>query len=387
MKSVIFNIHDVALLITIFQCLLFAGLLLTQQKGRRTSNCLLAVFLLCNAAIPLDNLINFGEMFKQIIIDFSPHLFYLFGLAYWLESVFLLFYVRTLIYKDYQFQKHHLLYFLPFVLYTIHQSNEWFFLSAETKIAQLTSYNEADIPGSVFGINLFRESFRAVCGALCLLELKRYHKHIKNEFSDIEVVDLTWLKILIIGFLTLYIFAIFTSIGFTANIAAGVAIDYELIGLTSNYSAMLLISFLIYFSLGFTSMFKGIDTEIVKPSSDKHPVDLAQIEKITQYMQSHKPYLNHLLTLENLASQLNMSARQLSQNINRHFKQNFFEYINGYRIEESKRLLTSKEHEKTTMLDIMDLAGFNSKATFNTFFKKLSGATPTQYRKDYLQQH
>ncbi|MGJ8690855.1 MAG: helix-turn-helix domain-containing protein [Thalassotalea sp.] len=382
MKSVIFNTHDVVLLITIFQCILFALFLLTLKKGRRQSNVLLAIFLLANAAIPLDNLINFGEMFRQIIIEFSPHLFYVFGLAYWLEPVVLLFYVRTLIYKDYQFKKQHLVYLLPLLVYFIHESNQWYFLDGETKIAYLTGYSLADAPDYIFGINFFRECFRALCGILCLIELRRYHQHIKNEFSDIEAIDLTWLKVLIFGFLVIYVFAIFVTIGFTINFTLGINIDYELIGLTSNYAVLLLISFLVYFSLGFTSMFKGIDTKIGKPASDKNPIDLAQIEKITHYMSTEKPYLYHLLTLDNLATQLNMSARQLSQNINRHFKQNFFEFINSYRIEESKQLLTSEKHAKSTMLDIMDLAGFNSKATFNTMFKKLVNVTPTQYRKE-----
>ena len=101
-------------------------------------------------------------------------------------------------------------------------------------------------------------------------------------------------------------------------------------------------------------------------------------------MQEHKPYLNHLLTLDNLATQIFMPPRQLSQVINRHFKQNFFEFINSYRIEEAKILLTKEENAKVTMLEIMDQAGFNSKATFNTFFKKLVSLTPTQYRKTQL---
>ena len=216
---------------------------------------------------------------------------------------------------------------------------------------------------------------------MCLIELRRYHQHIKNEFSEIESIDLTWLKVLIIGFLTIYVFAIIVTIGFTINFTLGINIDYELIGLISNWSALFLIIFLIYFSLGFTTIFKGIDTDVIK-AIDKNPVNLAQIKVITAHMENHKPFLNHLLTLDNLAKQLNMSTRQLSQNINRHFEQNFFEFINSYRIEESKRLLVMGDHKKSTMLDIMDLAGFNSKATFNTFFKKIVGSTPTQFRKE-----
>lgn len=385
MKSILFNAHDVVLLITIFQCLLFAVFLLTLKKGKRQSNVLLAIFLLTNAAIPLDNLINFGEMFRLIAIDFSPHIFYVFGLAYWVEPVVLLFYVRTLIYKDYHFKKQHLIYLLPFLAYLLHESNAWYFLDAETKIAYLTGNSiGGGEPSYIFGINFFRECFRTFCGVLCLIELRRYHQHIKNEFSDIEAIDLTWLKVLIFGFLIVYVLAIVVTISWTINQVLSITVDYEFIGLTVNYTLLLLISFLIYFSLGFTSMFKGIDTTITEATStvDKNPIDLSQIEKITDYMTAEKPFLNHLLTLENLAKQLNMSARQLSQNINRHFKQNFFEFINSYRIEESKNLLTMPEHKKSTMLDIMDLAGFNSKATFNTFFKKIVGSTPTQYRKE-----
>lgn len=384
MKAVIFNIHDVILLITIFQCLLFASFLLLSDKGRKQSNILLAIFLFSNAAIPLDNLINFGEMFRHIIIEFNPHLFYLFGLAYWLEPVVLLFYVRTLIYKNFHFKKQHLLYLLPLVLYTIHQSNEWYLLDTESKIARLTSNNNEQMPNYVFGINLFRECFRAFCGLLCLIELKRYHQHIQNEFSEITTIDLTWLKVLILGFLAIYIVAIITAISFTLSHAVHIPMDYEAIGLTSNWVTLILVSFLIYFSLGFTTMFKGIDTEINEQVA-KNDIDLTQVEHISAHMQNHKPYLNHLLTLDNLAKQLNMSARQLSQIINRHFQQNFFEFINSYRIEESKMLLAQPEHKKATMLDIMDLAGFNSKATFNTFFKKIVGQTPTEYKKQLQQ--
>jgi AraC-like DNA-binding protein len=146
---------------------------------------------------------------------------------------------------------------------------------------------------------------------------------------------------------------------------------------------MLLISFLIFFSLGVSNLFHGIDSSNLV-TAEKHALDERQINSLTLYMQEHKPYLNHLLTLDNLATQTFIPSRQLSQIINRHFEKNFFEFINSYRINESKILLAKKENEKVTMLDIMALAGFNSKATFNTFFKKTVGMTPTQYRKEVL---
>jgi AraC-like DNA-binding protein len=99
-------------------------------------------------------------------------------------------------------------------------------------------------------------------------------------------------------------------------------------------------------------------------------------------MLEKKPFLAHILTLDQLARQLEMPPRALSNTINRHFKQNFFEFVNHYRVEEAKTLLADPEQKTKTMIEVMADSGFNSKATFNTFFKKLVGATPSQYRAD-----
>jgi AraC-like DNA-binding protein len=71
----------------------------------------------------------------------------------------------------------------------------------------------------------------------------------------------------------------------------------------------------------------------------------------------------------------------LSNIINRHFACNFFEFINSYRVEEAKAMLADATLANKSMLDIMLDVGFNSKATFNTLFKKKTGMTPSEYRK------
>lgn len=382
MSLILFNTLDLSLLITIYQCILFALFLLTLKKGKRQSNILLALFLLSYAAIPLDTLINFGAAFRQFAIDFSPNIFYIFGIAYWVEAVLLLFFVRSLIYKNFSLKRNDLWYFLPLFIYLGHEFNGWFMLDTQTKLLSLNGYQLANEPAYTRFINLFRECFRTFCGVLCLIELHRYQKQIKNEFSDIEAIDLTWLKILVIGFLVIRVQAIIITLGLMTSIDLHININYALIGQISNFMVMFLISFLMFYSLGVSTVFKGIETK--GKATEKDPIDLKQVVTIENYMIENKPYLNHLLNLENLSTQLQMPARNLSQIINRHFKQNFFEFINSYRIKESKQLLRQEENRKVTMLDIMDKAGFNSKATFNTFFKKSVGLTPTQYRKEQL---
>ncbi|XQW85834.1 helix-turn-helix domain-containing protein [Thalassotalea piscium] len=387
MKSVLFNTHDLVLIFTIYICLLFALFLVTLKKGKKLSRYLLAAFLVTQAAIPLDNLINFGEAFKTYALGISPNLFYTFGLAYWIEAPLLLLYIRSLVYKNYKLTIKDALYFIPFILFTIYFTHGWLLLDNQVKISSLqgNSFEHTSMTSHI--IHLIRECLRFIFGILCLIELHKYHKQIKNQVAALEDVDLTWLKILVIGFLVIRVNAIFVALAIIFSYEMGIIVDHETLGLTSNYIVMLLITSLVFFSAGYSTIFKGIDEKLVDDAHDDlvAPFDPEQIKQIEDYMKAEKPYLNHLLTLDNLANQLNVSPRHLSSVINRHFEKNFFEYINHFRIEESKALLVSNENRKTTMLDIMDMAGFNSKATFNTFFKKLVGVTPTQYRKDYWQ--
>lgn len=384
MKAVLFNMHDLALLFTVYQCLLFALFLVTLKRGKRKTHLLLAAFLLSQAAIPLDNLINFGEMFRETALQFSPNLFYSFGLAYWVEAPLLLFYIRSLIYKDYQFRRYDMLLLVPFMLYTIYFANNWWLEEEVTKIAALQGDTIANSPFYERAIHLFREIFRVACGVLCLMELSRYQKQLKQQVAETDSVDLTWLKILVLGFLGVRVIGVFTALAIISAYEIGFYIDHEFLGLSSNYVVILIVSGLIFFSAGYSTIFRGIERQATPTTAKEKPkIAPQQVEKITHYMHLNKPYLNHLLTLENLAKQLDISPRILSHIINHHFNKNFFEFINHYRIEESKLLLEAESNRKATMMDIMDAAGFNSKATFNTFFKKLVGTTPTQYRKNF----
>ncbi len=161
-------------------------------------------------------------------------------------------------------------------------------------------------------------------------------------------------------------------------------------GLVGNYTAFLLVSALIFFSLRRSSIFEGVESrESVDKENqnvEKVDVDPILVKRITDHMEENKPYLAKILTLEHLARQLGMPNRTLSTTINRQFKQNFFEFVNHYRVEEAKLQLADPLHKDKTMIDLMADCGFNSKATFNTFFKKLVGRTPSQYREDNLKE-
>ncbi len=98
-----------------------------------------------------------------------------------------------------------------------------------------------------------------------------------------------------------------------------------------------------------------------------------------RWMETQKPYLNPDLTIEELSGQV--PVKVLSQVINESLGQNFFDFVNTYRVEEAKQLLTNARDPKITVLEVMYQAGFNSKSSFNTAFMKIALTTPSAYKK------
>lgn len=103
-------------------------------------------------------------------------------------------------------------------------------------------------------------------------------------------------------------------------------------------------------------------------------------------MLQNKFYTNPEITLDKLAEAVGYPPKKISLTIKQCYQQNFYEYINRYRIAEAKRLLAEQGPAAKSITDIYFEVGFNSKSVFNTFFKRLEGMTPSQYREQLLAQ-
>lgn len=106
--------------------------------------------------------------------------------------------------------------------------------------------------------------------------------------------------------------------------------------------------------------------------------------QLLEFMESEKPYLNVALTIFDIAKELDINNKYISQVINQDLGVNFISFINGYRVEEAQKLLLDPTKGNYTIEGLAEMAGFKSKSTFNTAFKKITGKTPSQYRKEQL---
>lgn len=101
---------------------------------------------------------------------------------------------------------------------------------------------------------------------------------------------------------------------------------------------------------------------------------------LATYMGKSKIYLDPDLSLDGLASKMKMSKHHLTQLLNERIMKNFYNFINEYRIGEA----IDRLNDPALQVNILSLAfdcGFNSRSSFNSYFKKITGHTPSAYRK------
>jgi AraC-like DNA-binding protein len=115
-------------------------------------------------------------------------------------------------------------------------------------------------------------------------------------------------------------------------------------------------------------------------------IQAATIGKLEAIMLAEKPYLDPGFSLPALSKRLGVSTHHLSQILNEELKQSFFDYLGAYRIDEARQLLADQSNGYIKIEEIGQMVGYNSKSAFNTAFRKITGSTPSEYRKKYVGQ-
>lgn len=105
------------------------------------------------------------------------------------------------------------------------------------------------------------------------------------------------------------------------------------------------------------------------------------MHQILEFMEQKKPYLDMGLTQAQFAKETNIPTHHLSEVLTLSFEQNFYNFINFYRIDKAQNLLNHPDYKNYTIEAIAYESGFGSKTSFNRVFKSMTGKTPSEYRK------
>lgn len=150
-------------------------------------------------------------------------------------------------------------------------------------------------------------------------------------------------------------------------------------------SLLLLFTVLIIYwmSTGTVNYFRALRSQEENRRYEKSRIknlDISSIlPRLSYLMVEDRLFRDEDISLNKLAGHLGIEPYQLSEMINEKFNMNFSSYINGYRIEEAKTLLV--EDKDRTIFSIAYAVGFNSPAPFYEWFQKLTGLSPSKYRK------
>lgn len=352
---------------------LFIAALLLVKKDKSKSDVFLFLWMILNAI----HLTFFYLVFTEEIHNYPYLLGWMFPLPL-LHGVLLYYYVSSV---TNQFPKNKwiaLSHLIP-ALITITYSIPFFLLPAEQKIEVFKQDGKGyETFMLVLLIGIFISGVAYVVWSSLLLRIHK--KRIRDEFSNIEEISLNWLR-----FLTYGLGAIWSIVIFTQNdtlIYIGVSVFVILIGFFGSQQKNIFGTKEIVIITNeneeedeIISKEKYSNSGLSEEKADKY------YEQLSEIMIQDKIYTHSELSLSDLASKLEIHPNYLSQIINKHENKTFYDYINEYRIEEFKRLISIPENQQFTLMAVAYDCGFNSKSSFNRYFKKITNQTPSQYVK------
>jgi AraC-like DNA-binding protein len=225
--------------------------------------------------------------------------------------------------------------------------------------------------------------------------LIRYQGKLPAFFSSLKRKQLNWLLYLTIGFLGYLMVAVIIMVLRATGVLTGPG-DGLYLSVFILVIYMLGIGIFGYRQRGIfsgympdeisneqlSSTFRKEEHSFKYEKSGLHDKESQQLlQAITRLIQEKKPYLDPELNLQQLADQLNTTLHKLSQVINEQFKQNFYDFINTYRVKEVEKKLRDTRFNHLKVMAIAYDCGFNSKSAFYASFRKSTGMTPVEYRR------
>lgn len=318
-----------------------------------------------------------------------PHLILLGGPLPFLFGPLLYLYVAALTRPAARFEARWLVHGLPFAAYVLFLLPGFYLKSGAEKLSLAQAYLAGQVPAAL----RFFEIVRLVQAMSYLfaswLALRRYGRKMEGWFSDLARIDLRWLMAMVLAHAAVWSIVIVAGVlrmaGFTPASLRGLE------------QAIQVGSALVVFATGYVSLWQPPLFEKAQAARAAEPVprplpkyqrnrlddeDAAELaRKLTAKMRDDELYRDGALTLQALADAVGATPHMLSQVLNLHLRKSFFAFVNSYRAEALMAALADPAQRQRGVLDLALDAGFNSKSTLNSFFKRHTGLTPSEFRQ------
>ena len=355
----------------ILQGFIFASIVFVNKKYKNKTNLFLVALLVC---FSLNNL-QYYILDTKIISDAS---FYNYIYIPWclIIPVFIYLYICTSLHPEKKISSKQKLLFIPFVI--------GFLISLSYKTLIAFNYKNDDLY-AVFNyiptlIELIAIVINQFIYVYLFIKIRRFEKE-NSEFKlDKIQIKLNWLKKIL-----LYLFILTLIWSYLMYL---VLLNTKI----SFYPLWIGISIVTYW-LGYIGIYKfGIieERKNLKKYSKETTATYSIVEKqksnhivaLEDLIIVQKQFLDSDLTLDKIAEELNLSKSYLSRIINAELGVGFVDYVNTLRVEEAKNYMLNPEFSNYTLQSIGIEAGFNSKSAFYSSFKKITGQTPTEFKKE-----
>ena len=366
---------------------LFLSLLLSLKSNKTLSDKILTVWMLVIGV----------HLFSYYLysLDFWEKYPHLIGITHpipLLHGPLLYLYVVFSLQKKPHFRLKHYAHFLPALLAYLYMVPFFFFYTTEQK--RMVDHGQINDYLVFMFISLAAFIVSGIAYPVLAYRLiGKYEKLVHDNFSFEERISLHWLRYCIGG-----IGLIFATVGIFSFLQYILTVQFSFNVDFIYFSEIILFVFFVgYFGIRHEGIFsdsKKMASRIT--NTDNDPKKTAEYRKsglktneaeqlhlqLLQLMNDKQPYLEPKLTLNLLSDELNTSPNYLSQIINQYREQNFYDFVNQYRIDEFKKRATRSENRRLNILAIAFDSGFNSKSSFNLAFKKHTGITPSQFIRE-----
>lgn len=362
------------------------GVILLLKRPSSLQNRVLALLVIIPAVAILFNILLYNDLITK---GYSIFLFLTFNLNMLWSPAFYL-YVSLMTGEEFRLKPIHLIHIIPLLISLI-VITPIMLLPHDEFIAFMCGA-KVSMPWQFDLVNLQLAFQCIVYVTLSYVRLRKYNIQVKNLFSDIQKISVFWLQ----GLLTIAIIlfaAIFPPIIYFKKL------EYFLyflpIGLNCIY--IFLVVKTLSIPILFTPQIRDIlnlggeiEQRLKRDEAKEEPVKDADgqlsavAKRVICIFEEYQPYLNPELNIKLLSEQMGIQVHPLSAALNQLIGQNFYDFVNSYRIKYAINLLESESGEKYKIDVIAMESGFRSRSVFYTAFKKEVGCTPSEYKKNRL---